>query len=41
MVVSIEEEEEDDRREGKGRRGCLGDRICSIPRRTTLDLMPG
>ena len=38
IVLSLEEEE--DRREGKGRRGCLGDEVHSTPWRTT-DLAPG
>ena len=39
-TCSLSIEEETDRRESKGRRCCLGDRIRSIPCRTT-DLAPG
>ena len=39
-VTSLHIEEETDRREGKGRRCCLGDGIIAIPCRTT-DLAPG
>ena len=34
--MAVEHRKETDRREGKGRRCCLGDGIDSIPRRTSF-----